>query len=77
MKKKYLVIAKVSNDKFVKYNVNNLVKFCDYLDINFIGWRWFNVYDKATSEQVGSYTNKDRPLKAKDFENGELDRKNN
>jgi ABC-type uncharacterized transport system permease subunit len=74
MIKKYKVVAKVDNDKFVTYHVNNLIKFSQFLDLNFSGWRWFNVYDKSTEKQVGSYTNKDRPSNAKEFENGETNR---
>lgn len=63
-KKKYKVIAKVDNDKFVKYNVNNLIKFSEFLDKEFNGWRWFNVYRYSSDglgEQLASYTNKNRP----------------
>ena len=59
--KKYKIIAKVDNDKFVKYNVNNLLKFTNFLDKNYDKWRWFNVYDKNTREQIGSFTNNKRP----------------
>lgn len=65
-KKKYKVIAKVDNDKFVKYNVNNLIKFSEFLDKNFNGWRWFNVYrydSNGQGEQLGNFTNKNRPIK--------------
>jgi hypothetical protein len=62
--KKYKVIAKVSDTKFVKYNVNNLLLFTDFLDKNFNGWRWFNVYSKNENrEQIGNFTNKNRPTK--------------
>ena len=56
-----LVIAKVGNDKFVKYHCRDLVKFAKFLDEKFTGWRWFNVYDKDTGEQIDNYTNKCRP----------------
>jgi len=59
--KKYRVIAKVENDKFVKYHVNNLLLFTSFLDSDFGGWRWFNVYDKKTGQQLGNFTNKQRP----------------
>lgn len=62
--KKYKVIAKVNNEKFVKYNVNNLILFTDFLDKNFAGWRWFNVYEytkEGNGVQLGSYTNSNRP----------------
>lgn len=66
-KKKYKVIAKVESEKFVKYNVNNLVKFSQFLDQNFKGWRWFNVYiysKDGSGEQIGNFTNTNRPQKA-------------
>lgn len=65
-KKKYKVIAKVSNENFVKYNVNNLLLFTEFLDKNFNGWRWFNVYRYSSDgqgEQIGNFTNKNRPIK--------------
>jgi hypothetical protein len=64
MQKKYKVIAKVDNDKFVKYNVNNLVLFAQFLDNNFQGWRWFNVYEytkDSTGKQIANFTSKNRP----------------
>lgn len=65
MNKLYRVIAKVDDDKFVKYHVNNLVSFCSFLDKNFPGWRWFNVFDKKTGVQVGNFTTKSRPIRTK------------
>ena len=65
-KKKYKVIAKVENDKFVKYNVNNLLLFTEFLDKNFNGWRWFNVYEykeEGDGSQLANFTAKNRPLK--------------
>lgn len=60
-KKKYKVIAKVGNDKFVKYRVNDLLKFTSFLDTNFTGWRWYNVYDAKTGIQVSNFTTNNRP----------------
>lgn len=65
-KKKYKVIAKVDNEKFVKYNVNNLLLFTEFLDVNFNGWRWFNVFEytkEGTGSQIASFTTKSRPSK--------------
>ena len=65
-KKKYKVIAKVDNEKFVKYNVNNLIKFSEFLDKNFSGWRWFNVYKyskESNGVQLANFTNQNRPVK--------------
>lgn len=64
MEKKYRVIAKVGNDKFVRYKVNNLVLFTAFLDRVHTGWRWFNVYQYTKAgdgHQIASYTNKNRP----------------
>lgn len=63
--KKYKVIVKVGKDKFLKYNVNNLLLFTVFLDENFKDWKWFNVYNytkDSTGEQVGNFTNTNRPL---------------
>ena len=63
-KKKYKVIAKVETNKFVKYNVNNLLAFTEFLDTNFKDWRWFNVYQYTADgigNQIGNFSNKNRP----------------
>lgn len=62
--KKYKVIAKVEDEKFVKYNVNNLYQFANFLDKSFPDWRYFNVYSytkDGTGEQIGNYTKYRRP----------------
>lgn len=63
-KKKYKVIAKVNNEKFVKYNVNNLLLFTEFLDVNFSGWRWFNVFEytkDGDGSQLANFTTNKRP----------------
>jgi hypothetical protein len=62
--KKYKVIAKVDSEKFVKYNVNNLLLFAGFLDKSFPLWRWFNVYD-STGNQIDNFTSKSRPQRSK------------
>ena len=65
--KKYRVIAKVGNKDFVKYKVNNLVKFTKFLDDKFPNWRWFNVYEYIKGNngpQLGNFTSKNRPKSA-------------
>jgi hypothetical protein len=62
--KKYRVIAKVGNDKFVRYKVNNLILFAAFLDRQFPSWRFFNVYQYTKNGdgcQLASYTNRNRP----------------
>ena len=65
--KKYRVIAKVENERFVRYKVNNLVLFAKFLDRQFNDWRWFNVYrytKDGTGEQIASFTKNNRPTSA-------------
>lgn len=64
MTKKYIVIAKVGNDKFIKHHVSNLLLYTNYLDKNWSDWRWFNVFDKKTKEQITSFTKNRRPNKS-------------
>jgi hypothetical protein len=66
MEKKYKVVAKIGNNengtaKCVKYNVNDLVKFAEFLDTKFPTWTWFNVYSKETKLQIGNFTKFKRP----------------
>lgn len=63
-KKKYKVVAKVGNDHFVKYNVNNLRMFALFLDRKFPDWRWFNVFEytkDSSGQQLDSFTKNKRP----------------
>ena len=59
--KKYTIITKVGNNDFKKWNCNDLLSFTRFLDKSHPNWRWFNVYDKKTKEQIGNYTNRNRP----------------
>lgn len=59
--KEYRCIVKVGNDKFLRYHVNNLLKFAAFLDREWPEWRWFNVYSKKGREQVASFTKNNRP----------------
>jgi len=77
--KKYTCIVKVGGSpegggEFKKWNLNNLLKFVAFLDREHPEWRYFNVFNKKTLEQVGSYTTNDRPSFPKLFENGEIKR---
>ena len=58
---KYDVIVKVQDDKFLKYHSDNLANFTEFLDKTYPSWRWFNVYDSKTKQQVGNYTKQSRP----------------
>jgi hypothetical protein len=64
--KKYKVVAKIGDDKFVKYNVNNLILFTEFLDKKFSDWRWFNVFEytkDSSGSQIGNFTKNKRPQK--------------
>lgn len=67
----YRVIVKTGEkhrsgeDRFVRYNTSDLLKFTDFMDRSFPSWRWFNVYKYQKNRrgyQVGSFTRKSRPL---------------
>jgi hypothetical protein len=54
--KRYIVIAKVGSDKFIKHHTSDLLKYSKYLKDNYPDFRYFNVFDKATGVQITSYT---------------------
>lgn len=65
--KKYSCIAKIGNNpdgkaKCVKYRLNDLYKFSQFLDKKFPTWSWFNVFLKETRMQVSSFTKYKRPI---------------
>lgn len=49
------------NCTFKTWNTSHLVKLCEFLDSKHSTWRWFNVYDKKTRNQVGNFTAGNRP----------------
>ena len=55
-KTEYRVIVKVSNDKFVKYHSNNLSSFVTFVNKKFKNWRYMNIFEKHTRNQIGSIT---------------------
>lgn len=63
---RYRCIVKVSTgtqDTFLKYRTTDLLKFTAFLDSKHPSWKWYNVYDKHTGDQVGSYTVNSKPSK--------------
>lgn len=60
--KEYSCIIKTSSKQFVKYRtVRDLLKFTIFLDAMFPEWRYYNVYDKTTKQQIASFTKNNRP----------------
>jgi len=59
------VIVKVTNTKFLKYHVSNLLLFTAFLDNKFPQWKWFNVYNHVTRQRITSFTKYNRPTSAK------------
>jgi len=57
---KYVCIVKTS-EKHLKFYVTDLIKFTSYLDTNFDTWKYFNVYDKNTRQQIGNFTINNKP----------------
>jgi len=60
-----IAIVKISQTQFLKYHVRNLIKFTQFLDKDYPDWRWFNVFDKKTKNQLGNFTKTNRPTAAK------------
>jgi hypothetical protein len=60
----YVCIVKTS-EKHLKYHVNDLIKFTAFLDANFKTWKYYNVYDYKTKQQVGSFTINNKPTSKK------------
>jgi len=58
---KYAIIAKISEDKYVKYHSDNLLSFTRFLDTKFSSWKWFNVYNPVTRLTLASYTQARKP----------------
>ena len=51
---------------FAKFrNVNNLLRFTKFMDNDYPDWRYFNVYDKKSKEELKRFTKNVRPLSAK------------
>ena len=69
MPKKYKAIVKVKNNldgtaHCVKYRVTDLIKFTQFLDKKWSGWKWFNVYSNIgvnKGGQLASFTKSKRP----------------
>ena len=59
---KYVCIVKTS-EKHIKCYVTDLIKFTLYLDKNFTTWKYFNVFDKKTRQQIANFTINQRPTK--------------
>lgn len=57
---KYVCIVKTT-DKHLKYHVTDLIKFTSFLDSNFTDWKYFNVYDLKTKDQIGNFTINNKP----------------
>jgi len=72
-RKRYIAIVKIRNNAdgtayCVKYRFDNLLKFTEFLDVKFCGWKWYNVYSNKMEDkgkQLGNFTNKRRPAKSR------------
>lgn len=63
-KLKRSVIVKVSTSSFKKWEyVDNLVSFTRFLDRDYPGWKYMNVYSRESREQIASYTQRNRPTR--------------
>jgi hypothetical protein len=69
MPKRYTAIVKIKNRRdgsahCVKYRFDNLLKFTNFLDVKWGGWKWFNVYSNKginKGRQLENFTKFRRP----------------
>ena len=63
MKKlKRTVIVKTDTKDFAKWEyVNDLVRFTNFINTKYPNWRFMNVFDKETRQQIASFTKKNPP----------------
>ncbi len=68
--KRYIAIVKIRNNKdgtayCVKYRFDDLLKFTEFLDKKWSGWKWYNVFSNQGSNrgtQIANFTNRNRPV---------------
>jgi len=68
-RKKYKAIVKIKNNPdgtayCVKYRFDDLLKFTNFLDLEWKEWKWYNVYsnkDENKGQQLGSFTKNNKP----------------
>lgn len=61
--KKFICIVKVDEKTFLRYHVNNLLSFTNFLDRKY-DWKWFNVFSHeptAFGQQIANFTKNSRP----------------
>ncbi len=69
MSKKYKVIVKINNNSdgtayCVKYRVDDLLKFTQFLDKKWVEWKWFDVFSNLgvnKGKQLANFTKTNRP----------------
>ena len=61
IQKKVRAFVKIDNSRFFTWHVTNLISFCKFLDKRYSDWRYFNLYDCQTNEQIASYSKNNRP----------------
>lgn len=69
MSKRYTAIVKIKNKPdgsahCLKYRFDNLLNFTKFLDENWDGWKWYNVYSNTginKGKQLANFTKYKRP----------------
>lgn len=57
----YRVWVKVEDDKTLTYRSSDLLNFTKFLNKSYPEWRFFNVYDKESGQQLASFTKHNQP----------------
>jgi hypothetical protein len=55
-KRKFVIIAKVDNETFVKYRCNDILNCLNFIQKKYSGFRYANIFNKVTRVQINSYT---------------------
>lgn len=55
-KKKYAVITKITNTRYIKHRVNDIYKYKLFLNKNYPEWRYCNIYCNHTKYQISRMT---------------------
>lgn len=58
---KYVCVVKITKTRFCRWHVINLINFTKFLDRDYPGWLYFNVYNQYDHRQITSFTKNHRP----------------
>lgn len=60
--RRYRCLVKLDAQDIRHWHTDDLLDFMAWLDVAYPNWRWFNVYNSQTGQQLGNYTQQKRPI---------------